>query len=54
LEKNEQKRDVLNNIIKQAGKWDDVSDLDTTALNHKIEESEWSQQLINQILKFHK
>ena len=50
--KNEKERYVLNNIIKKAGKWDDVSELDTTVLNYKIKENKWPQELINQIKFF--
>ncbi len=45
-------RKELNEAIKQAGKWMEVSQLDTTALTRVIENGLWSEELINQVLKY--
>ncbi len=50
--KKESERKQLNDAIKQAGKWMEVSQLDTTSLNRVIENGLWSEELINQVLKY--
>ncbi len=50
--KSEIERRELDDAIKQAGMWMDVSQLDTTSLNRVIENSLWSEELINQVLKY--
>jgi len=50
--KSEIERRELDVAIKQAGKWMEVSQLDTTSLNRVIENSLWSDELINQVLKY--
>ena len=50
--KSDNKRIELNNIIKDAGKWDEVSDLDVYALIRKMKDKDLPQDLIEQILKF--
>jgi len=50
--KDDKRREELVNLLKKAGKWDEVSDIDNTTLTHKIDEKEWPRQLVNQILKF--
>jgi len=50
--KNDKKRDELNNIIKNAGKWDEVSELDVYALAHKLNEREWAKELLDKIKEF--
>jgi len=50
--KSEIERRELDDAIKQAGMWMEVSQLDTTSLNRVIENSLWSEELINQVLKY--
>jgi len=50
--KNEVERKQLDNTIIQAGKWPEVSQLDTTALTNVIENGLWSRALIDAVLKF--
>ena len=50
--KSESERKELNDAIKQAGKWMEVSQLDTTALTRVIENGLWSKELINQVLNY--
>ena len=50
--KNDKKRDELDKIIKQAGKWDVVSELDVYALNRKLNEGKWSKDLLDNIKEF--
>ena len=50
--KSEIERRELDDAIKQAGKWMEVSQLDTTSLNRVIENSLWSEELITQVLKY--
>lgn len=52
--KNEPERDSLDNTIIQAGKWSDVSQLDTTALSRIIEHQSWDRSLIERVLKYGK
>ncbi len=52
--KNDPERESLDNTIIQAGKWSDVSQLDTTALFRIIEHQSWDRSLIERILKFGK
>jgi RecB family exonuclease len=50
--KNEAERRELDDAILQAGKWMEVSHLDTTALTHVMEAGLWDKQLIDEILKY--
>lgn len=50
--KNEDKRKQLDDTIMQAGKWPEVSQLDTTALTNVIEKGLWDRTLIDAVLKF--
>lgn len=50
--KNDEGRDRLETIIREAGKWDDVSTLDTTALKEVIEVEAWSQELVEQVMEY--
>lgn len=52
--KNEPERDELDNTIIQAGKWSDVSQLDTVALTRVIENKIWDKALIDQVLQYGK
>jgi len=42
----------LDDTIIQAGKWPEVSQLDTTALTNVIENGLWDRALIDTVLKF--
>lgn len=50
--KNDEKREQLNAIIKQAGLWDEMSDLDVFALNRALEQQVCPKSLINKIKKY--
>ncbi len=50
--KNDKKRNELNSIIKEAGIWEEISELDVYALNRKIKEENWSEELIKKIKEF--
>ncbi len=50
--KNEAERQKLDNAIMQAGKWVEVSHLDTTALTRVIEEGLWDKELIDEVMKY--
>lgn len=52
--KNDTKRTELNTLIKQAGKWDDVSELDITKLTHKLDTNEWPPELSAQLHTYQK
>ena len=48
--KNDPQRAELDDIIMQAGKWMEVSQLDTAALARMIDEEAWGRELIEQVL----
>jgi len=50
--KNEEGREELDNTITKAGKWAEVSQLDTTALNKVINNGLWGKDLIDEVLKY--
>jgi putative RecB family exonuclease len=50
--KNEPGRKGLDETIVKAGKWQDVSQLDTTALTRIIEEGLWDKALIDDVMKY--
>jgi hypothetical protein len=50
--KNERGREELDNTITQAGKWLEVSQLDTTALTRIVEGGLWDKELIDEVLKY--
>jgi putative RecB family exonuclease len=52
--KNDPERDALDNTIMQAGKWAEVSQLDTIALTRIIEHVSWDKALINRVMKYGK
>lgn len=49
--KNDDERQELDTIIKEAGKWEEVSQLDTTSLTRIIESSLWSKDLIDRVIE---
>ena len=50
--KNDPEREELDTIIVQAGKWLEVSQLDTPMLTHIIEEGSWDRSLIDEVMKY--
>jgi len=50
--KNEAERQELDNTIIEAGKWAEVSQLDTTKLTDVIESGLWSKDLIAKVMKY--
>ncbi len=50
--KSDAERPELDGIIKEAGKWGEVSDLDTTALISIVEKGLWSKVLIDRVMKY--
>jgi hypothetical protein len=50
--KSEKERQELDSLIMEAGKWMEVSQLDTTALGGVIEDGLWDKSLIEQVLEF--
>jgi putative RecB family exonuclease len=50
--KNEPGRGELNSVIVKAGKWQDVSQLDTTTLARIVEGGLWDKELIEEIMKY--
>ena len=50
--KNEAERRELDGKIIEAGKWLDVSQLDTTSLIQAIENSLWNKELIDQVMQY--
>jgi len=52
--KSEPERQQLDNIVMEAGKWVEVSQLDTTLLARIVEKGLWSKELIDQVMKYGK
>lgn len=50
--KNDAERPALDAVIKEAGKWDEVSILDIKAIADTLDSGEWSQELIDQIMEY--
>lgn len=50
--KNDAARQELDEVIRQAGKWEEVSQLDTTSLTRIVETNLWSKDLIEQVIKY--
>jgi putative RecB family exonuclease len=50
--KNDAGRPELEGIINRAGRWLEVSQLDTTVLTRIVEESLWDKALIDQVMKY--
>ena len=50
--KSETERQELDNTIKEAGKWAEVSQLDTTSLVRVIENGLWNRELIDQVMQY--
>ncbi len=50
--KKDAERPELDGIIKEAGKWGEVSDLDTTALIGIVDKGLWTKDLIDRVMKY--
>ena len=50
--KKDAERQELEDTIKEAGKWAEVSHLDTTSLTHVVENNLWRKDLIEQVMKY--
>jgi putative RecB family exonuclease len=50
--KNEEERQQLDNTLAEAGRWMEVSQLDTAALGRVVENSLWDKELIDQVMKY--
>jgi hypothetical protein len=50
--KRDEGREELETVIKDAGKWDEVSTLDTHALQDVLEEGTWKQDLLDEIREY--
>jgi putative RecB family exonuclease len=52
--KNDGRREELEQLIKKAGKWEEVSDLSMHDLEEKVEEEQWPEELVKTIKGFQK
>lgn len=50
--KNDAERQEVDSIIKEAGKWEEVSELDTTSLIRVIGDNLWNKDLIDKVMKY--
>ncbi|MFC1991295.1 PD-(D/E)XK nuclease family protein, partial [Chloroflexota bacterium] len=50
--KNESERQQLDKSIMEAGKWPEVSQLDTASLNRIVKNSLWDKELLDEVLKY--
>ncbi|MBN2187386.1 MAG: PD-(D/E)XK nuclease family protein [Dehalococcoidia bacterium] len=50
--KNDPERQELDQVIKDAGKWEETSQLDTTVLTHVVEGCLWTKDLIDRVMKY--
>ncbi len=50
--KNDAERQELDETIREAGKWAEVSQLDTASLARIVENSLWSKDLIDEVMKY--
>lgn len=50
--RNDEGRPELERIVNRAGKWREVSQLDTTALTRIVEEGLWDKKLIDRLMKY--
>ncbi len=52
--KNDAERQELDNAIKEAGKWAEVSQLDTMSLTRVVENALWTKDLIEKVIRYGK
>ena len=50
--KHSEKRKHLEQLLKDAGKWDEVVQLDTSALNRILQDNLWDDELINLLKEY--
>ena len=50
--KHEELRAALEDLLKRAGKWEEISELDTTALAHALEAAQWPPALVAEVRRF--
>ena len=50
--KSDAERPELDGIIREAGKWDEVSELDSTSLSRIVEKGMWTKELIDKVMKY--
>lgn len=50
--KRDAERAELDVIVREAGKWDEVSELDTTALAGVVEKGLWTKDLVDKVMKY--
>ncbi len=50
--KNDSERQELDQVIKDAGKWEETSQLDTTMLTRVVEGCLWTKDLVDQVMKY--
>ncbi len=50
--KNEDLRAALEELLKDAGKWKEISELDTSALAHALENANWPAELVARVRAF--
>jgi len=52
--KNTEEREELENMLKKLKKWDEISTLDSFALNRIIIDEQWPKEILNKVKKFGK
>ena len=50
--KNKAEREQLDKVLKETGKWSEVSQLDTTALTRIIKDKLWDKELIDHVMQY--
>lgn len=50
--KREEERAALEALLKGAGKWEEISELDTVALAHALENAHWPAELVAEVRRF--
>ena len=50
--KREEERAALEALLKRAGKWEEISELDTAALAHALENAQWPAELLAEVRRF--
>jgi len=50
--KHSKERDRLELLLREKGKWDEVAQLDTAAINKIIQDNTWDNQLIETLKKY--
>ncbi len=50
--KHEELRAALEGLLKKAGKWEEISDLDANALAHALEAAKWPAELVAEVRRY--